>query len=150
MIGDLNGVEFVLLHDGQRVSGGEICFIRQDVSVQVDDPALTFFAGRDVRCLSADHVIEFPVGRFRFYARSGRLIGITRGIVVRSPNSDGTTYRAVPEGPPAMSRPDADGFPKIARDQEATFQDQADGRLRPGVHLALLVRAGGFLRHVCV
>lgn len=61
-------LEFFARHDGERVSHAEVCFFAAE---QPRDIYRRFFASAEVRCLSADDVIDVPPGNWNVYARSG-------------------------------------------------------------------------------
>ena len=60
--------EFFARHNGERVAHAEVCFFAAD---QPRDIYPRFFASADVRCLSADDVIDVPPGKWNYYVRSG-------------------------------------------------------------------------------
>jgi hypothetical protein len=59
-------LEFTPERDGHLVRGAEVCFFR---AIDTDDPVAEFLSSDEVRCLSADQVIELPTGRWSYYLR---------------------------------------------------------------------------------
>src|SRR5262245_7723695 len=57
--------EFATMWEGHRKSGSEVCFYRG----LRGDPFSLFFTSGDVRCLSADLVLDFPPGLVHVFAR---------------------------------------------------------------------------------
>lgn len=59
-------VEFIATQGEARLEGSEVCFF----SATVDDGFFQkFFSSADVRCLSADAVIQMPLGNWNIFAR---------------------------------------------------------------------------------
>jgi hypothetical protein len=65
-------VEFITLLDGKRLAGSEICFFRGADDAR--SPASLFLASDDVRCVSADDVLDMPRRAWNFYARNSSLV----------------------------------------------------------------------------
>lgn len=61
-------IEFRAMKDGQRVEGSEVCFFPADRN---DGFFAKFFSTNDVRCMSADAVLDLPPGLFNIFVRSG-------------------------------------------------------------------------------
>jgi hypothetical protein len=61
-------LEFIAQYKGERVAGVEICFWRAG---EETDPVSLFASSPEVRCVSADDVLEIPVGRWLYYLRHG-------------------------------------------------------------------------------
>jgi hypothetical protein len=60
--------EFLALSNGHRIPHADICFFS---ATSQGDIYSRLFSSADVRCLSADDVIDLPPGKWNFYARSG-------------------------------------------------------------------------------
>lgn len=61
-------VEFIAMEGAERLKGSEVCFF----SATVDDGFFQkFLSSGDVRCLSADAVIQMPLGNWNIFVRHG-------------------------------------------------------------------------------
>lgn len=60
-------VEFMNMRNGQRVAKSDVCFFP---SASSQNPFGHFLASDDVRCLSADDVIELPPGQWNYFGRT--------------------------------------------------------------------------------
>lgn len=58
--------EFEVLREGERLAGSEICF---QPAASGDDAIARWFSSSDLRCFPADQVLDFPAGRWNYFAR---------------------------------------------------------------------------------
>ena len=59
-------IEFITVVDGQRLANSEACFYQG----RNEGPAALYLASNDVRCFSADQIIDMPSGVWSYYARN--------------------------------------------------------------------------------
>lgn len=61
-------LEFKTVRQSAALPGSELCFSRIDP--KAPSPIVKYFTGEEVRCTSADFVLDVPPGRWTFFARN--------------------------------------------------------------------------------
>ena len=106
-------IEFRAVHNGEHVREAEICFVA--VAARGSTPQEDAFFHPEVRCYPSSQIIEVPLGRFHFFARSDRFITPSHLTLSRDIEQSPEAFRevelpVVPKGVLDVSRiPLADG-----------------------------------------
>ena len=87
-------LEFTAQYEGRRVQGAEVCFWRAGEGAE---PAALYAASDDVRCISADDVLEMPVGRWLYSLHRGKDLVYAQPsvITIASPAGEERGYKEV-------------------------------------------------------
>lgn len=86
-------VEFITVLNGERLAGSEICFFPGAAAAK--SPASLFLASDNVRCVSADDVLDMPPGAWNFYGRNAGLVSAHAGVFTQRGRGDSGRYQSV-------------------------------------------------------
>jgi hypothetical protein len=86
-------IEFRAVHDGKHVPNAEICFIA--MAPQGSAPHEDAFFHPDVRCYPSSKIIDVPIGRFHYFARSDGFVTPSLLTLSRNTEQSAEAYRGV-------------------------------------------------------